>query len=298
MNEHEQIETLLPLYAAGQLEPKQNAFVERHLATCKVCQEDLILWTQVAGEIVSANTRITPPPALPRRALIRAHLHKSGTQHWRSALLILRSQLVLIRRDLWPAAALVMTLGYIITILARNITLIPILAPLVAASSLAMIYGEENDPAIELTLSTPTSPRQILLARLTLVFGYDLLIMLIVSLATLPVVPGVILNQLIVSWLGPMTFLSGAALVLSLRVGTNSAITLTYIAWILQWIGRSILSSPLGSGIAVQPVLALYNSFWQNPQLLILFGILLTVAGVWIVGRKDFRLIHPVSPTY
>lgn len=45
---------------------------------------------------------------------------------------------------------------------------------MIAAVGLALVYGPEVDPGLELALATPTAPRSVLLARMTLVFAYDL----------------------------------------------------------------------------------------------------------------------------
>ena len=67
---------------------------------------------------------------------------------------------------------------------------------MIAAACVSFIYGPENDLAYELALSTPTSPRTILLARLALVFGYNLGL---VPIATLGLQPA-LHQQLFETW--------------------------------------------------------------------------------------------------
>jgi hypothetical protein len=295
MNEHERVEELLPLYAAGRLEQDERAVVERHLSGCAACQADLRLWSEISGEIAAADRQVTASRALPRRALVQIRSKQASRPQLNSALQILRAQMVLVRREIWPVSALVMFMGYIFTVFAGNVAMIQVLAPLVAAACLGSIFGEENDPALELTLSTPTSPRQILLARLTLVFGYNLLLMLAISLAVLPFLPKIILSELILSWLAPMTFLSAAALALSLWIGTSKAITSAYLAWIAQLMARGLLNNPMNGEVLFPQIFEIYRAFWQNQLLLLGLSVLLLAASLWTVGRWDNHLGSDLS---
>jgi hypothetical protein len=168
-----------------------------------------------------------------------------------------------------------------------------VLSPLVAAAGLAVIYGPEYDPAVELALATPTSPRQILLARLTLVYGYNLLLAMTASLGLLAMVPVEMLGQLILGWLGPMTFLSALALVLSLWIGTANAIAIAYGGWLLQIMAGGMLFSPeaLISAQAM-PLLAVYRQFWNSPILLLALALVLVCCAIWQAGKQEGTLIH------
>jgi hypothetical protein len=211
----------------------------------------------------------------------------------------------LVNREIWPASALVIALGYVIVLITDQSGVIYALAPLIAATCVSLIYGPEADPAYELALSTPTSPRQILLARLVLVFGYNLALVLVAFLGLVPVLAGhptqPLLGTLVLAWLAPMTFLSASALVLSLAIGSQNAIALTYIAWIAQ-----LLVGPLRSGLVlsgqagakVSPLFAelmtAYVSFWQFPALLLALSAVLFGAAVWLVGKQEKGLL-PVA---
>ena len=158
---------------------------------------------------------------------------------------LLRSQLPLVRHEIWPASAAIMIIGFIASILVGKEVIIQALAPMVAAASIAMVFGPENDPACELMGSVPTSPRQILLARLSIVFGYNFLLALLASVCLLPVFPKIFLPELIMSWLAPMTFISALALFLSIYFGTENAIITAYTLWILKYAVRGAFSVQL-----------------------------------------------------
>jgi hypothetical protein len=204
--------------------------------------------------------------------------------------------MLLVHREIWPASALVIGLGYITALIAAQSAVIYALAPLVAAGCVSLIYGPENDPAFELALSTPTSPRQILLARLVLVFGYNLGLALAATLALLPFLAGQqvdllqnvqpLFGTLIFAWLAPMTFLSAAALALSLWIGAPNAVTAAYITWLAALLSGPLRSPQAGLHLspAVAAALSAYQSFWQNPTLLLALSALLFAAAVWMVG--------------
>ena len=203
--------------------------------------------------------------------------------------MILCSQAPLVRREIWLTSALVMALGYLVTVVASaqypTSGVIEVIAPLVAAAGVAMIYGPEHDPALELSLATPTSPRQVLLARLALVFSYDLVLALAATLGLRRVMPA--------APLGPMAFLSALALVLSLCIGASNAVTVAMVLWL----GGRLLSAPQlaqpGSlGPAFLAAAQAYARAWQSPALLLGLAAGLLVAALWLAGRQEPVLLH------
>src|SRR5690606_23857430 len=98
----------------------------------------------------------------------------------------------LIRLAVPIASALVLTLGGGMVLLASSSLgaeaariaggdLLALIAPVVAAVGVAGAYRSRLDPAAELVAATATSGRLLLLVRLTLVLGYDLLLALAAS---------------------------------------------------------------------------------------------------------------------
>ncbi|MBN8620051.1 MAG: hypothetical protein J0L63_14175, partial [Anaerolineae bacterium] len=136
------------------------------------------------------------------------------------ALLILTAQVRIVQPMLWLASALVIGLGALVTLWfyqVDNSSQLPlvIVAPLVAACGVAFLYGQEADPALELQLASPVSPRFILLARLVVLFGFNLVVTLVCSVGLAVIWPQISLLPLIYAWLAPMTFLTGLAFLLS-----------------------------------------------------------------------------------
>lgn len=299
MNEHTQISDLLPLYVSGGLDDDQRMAVEQHIPGCAACQADLALWQVVAGEINAAAQAVTAPQDLAERALarIRQTPRRASARPaaLRRILQLLRSQMPLVQREIWPASALVIGLGYVAALISAQAVFIYALAPLIAAACVALIYGPENDPAYELALATPTSPRQILLARLFLVFGYNLGLVLVATLGMLPVLHQALFGTLALSWLAPMTFLSAAALVLSLWIGATNAISITYIAWLAQLFTGPLRLPQAGLGLSagVMEVMAAYQRFWQAPALLLVLAAGLLGVAVWLAGRQQQGMLTP-----
>jgi hypothetical protein len=102
-----------------------------------------------------------------------------------------------------------------------------IIAPLIAAGSLSLLFGPEHDPAHELTLSTPTSSWKLLLARLSIVSAYNLMLAIIAMLILMIAFPPGLLGTLALGMLAPMAFLSALALLLSIWIGTSNAIAIS-----------------------------------------------------------------------
>jgi anti-sigma factor RsiW len=306
MKDHQWFEDRLPQYTAGslaenQLAGDQHQEVGRHIESCLKCQADLRLWSALSVEIRAQNDQLVLPESVGEAVLQQIRAERSQREAgmlpaWRQAIQrdidLLRIQAPLVRPELWPASAVVVLIGVAVAYLLGNSLVIRLLAPMVAAASLAVLYGPENDPATELVLSCPTSPRQILLARAALVFGYNLILALIASLVSKSLVPPGLFGALILSWLGPMAFLSFAALLLSLWIGANNAITLTYLAWIAQYLPDLQLPVVAGWQRWLAPLAQAYQQFWANPALLLASACLMLGLALWSTGRLERQLPH------
>lgn len=301
MNIHERYQDLLPLFVAGQLDEAEQAEMEAHLVTCRECQSDLALWSAVSAEIKKTNQTVDAPSAgLVDTALSRVQTSSSKSEQaqdpnlMRRAWQLLHAQAFLVQREMWPASAAVMALGIIVALLSEHAEAVYFIAPLVAAASLSVLFSPEYDPAYELTLATSTSPWKVLLARLSIVSGYNLLLALIAALALLALVPPGLLGMLILGWLAPMAFLSALALLLSLWIGTSNAITMTYILWIAQYMPYQSFGTWMVSPGWSSVVLA-YRQFWHSPVLLFLLALLLIGMALWSANRPVFRLIQKIG---
>ena len=292
MSEHEQMNELLPVYAAGGLGEDQRRQVAAHLAECAECRADLSLWQGIGAEVRVESQAVKLPPALTSNVLMQARVEKSRRSAWRPARVwqLLKAQAGLVQKELWPASAMVIAVGYIMAINANNIAVLQAMAPLAAAAGVAALFRPEDDAAMELALSTSTSPRQILLARLALVFGYDLVLALLASLGLLAFFPEVSLNRLILGWLAPMTFLSALALALSLAIGFNNAILASYAAWLFQYIPHWAAGTQRNGLPAILSALAEeYSRLWSQPVWLFALSAVAFCAALWLVGPRSLH---------
>jgi Putative zinc-finger len=290
MDDHSQYADWLPLYVSGALDEAQHRTLENHLTQCSVCRSDVALWQQVAHQVADANRDLAAPPHLVERALAQARVRRANI--FRRAYELVHAQVPLVRGEMWLASAVVMAIGVIVATIVHDAVVLQMLAPMVAAASIAVIYGAENDPALELTLATATSPWKILLARLALVFGFDLLLALAASGGMLMFLPANTVASLILGWLGPMTFLSAAALVLALWVGAGNAIAVSYVAWLMRFLPEQEIAANfrLGDISLFTTALDSYRQFWSSPLVLALLSVALVAAAGWLAGRQERHL--------
>jgi hypothetical protein len=290
----------LPLYLNGRLDEVQRETVEGHLRLCSVCRRELAFWRQVrqAGQAADALLPAPSPAILTKMlATLDAAPPTPRWQEWLAAFsALLKAQRGLIKRGLWPASAAVLSVGFAVTWLSldggsdlRELPLL-LLAPIVAALGVALAYGPEVDPLLEVALATPTSPRLVLLARLTLVLGYDLGLTTLASLILSIVAPQIPLGTLIWAWLVPMLFLSGLALLLSLLYGPalGSGVSLAL------WGSQLLLQAPLRAGEAWARWASLFWSSGGAPvgqrTLLMALATMLFVAAFNLAGREEVHV--------
>jgi hypothetical protein len=283
--EHHPDASQLAEYAAGTLAGPERIAVAAHAAACSECQQGLVEWSSIRAAVLVAR-----PATEPRRDVL-AGIHRQIAPGRRTQPLgpgflwqLLAAQVPLVRRQIWAASALVLSLGALVTpaLATSRGSLLALLAPVVAAAGVGFIYGPDNDPPLEVELATPTSPRLILLARLTLVFGYNFLLAsgLSLILAGWDPAPGQ-LQALLLQWLGPMLLLSAASLALSLRFGSVIGVSLAILLWTLRLV-LSLNALP-SSGLAGQ-ALALLGS--TNLVTLALAAALLAGAVAWMPRQE------------
>lgn len=200
---------------------------------------------------------------------------------------VLRAQARVLRRELWTASAMVMALGTLLTwglpapwAMAPGAVLpFALLAPMVAAVGVALVYGSATDPASEIELTLPVSPRLLLLARLVLVFGFDLALGLGASLLLVTTRAGLPFEAVVLAWLAPMTFLAALSFFITAvwnlaEVGITLSLTL--------WAVLNLLRAQAWTA----PALAWWFSAGTAPWALAAAA-LLCGAAVWLGGSEE-----------
>lgn len=106
----------------------------------------------------------------------------------------------------WLIASVVVLAAGVAATVGSGVSVVPLVAPAVAAAGIAYAYGPGIDPAYELSRSMAVSDRMVLLVRAVAVFGIDALIGVVASAASASAV------GLTFGWLIPMTAMSALAL--------------------------------------------------------------------------------------
>jgi hypothetical protein len=222
---------------------------------------------------------------------LAAELPKETVKHtswWNSwGILLIRSQFRVVQREIWIASTFVMLLGMIVTLAMiganNSVSTLPfvLVAPLVTAVGIAFIYGDESEPALEIVMATKASQRLLVLARLVIVFGFDLTLALLCSVVIVLAGGGLALLPMITSWLVPMLFLSGLAFFLS-------------VLWFDSLIGVFV-SLVLWVVVSANHLIKLNNTNWILPTLLDsgayqwlwLPALLFVAGGLWLTGNEE-----------
>jgi hypothetical protein len=204
-------------------------------------------------------------------------------------ILLLRAQLRVVRGEIWAASALVMTLGLLVTLAtysAAEAWPLVLVAPLVAATGVAFIYGPDVDPALEIELATPVPPRLVLLARLALVFGFNLIMGLAASLILSLARAEVAFWPLVSTWLAPLSFLSALAFLLTVfTVNSTTSAMISLLGWAFQSLRQ------LGGLKAVAWFMPDLMAASARPWLWAL-ALLLAALALWLGGREERWLLR------
>ena len=232
MTEHQEWNQKIPEYVNGTLSINERRAFEKHLAHCEACRRESEEWKSIAGIIRLQNEFQSVNPDLSAKAL--QSIREQSHTRWRLEYVfsMVRMQIRLIRGELWASAFLILMMGVITAHLFDQFNLYTLIAPLVAAASISTIYGKDSDSGYELLLSAPIARMQILLSRLVLVFGYNLILFILGVFVLRPLQQDPITVHLIGQWLAPMAFLSSLALLLSVSIGASNAVLITYVFWL------------------------------------------------------------------
>jgi hypothetical protein len=255
--ERRHVADLLPAYVNGQLDAASASSVREHLVSCAQCRLELASWESIKG---AAHQVFAATPLPSARVMsqvwtkIEAAEQTGPAERWSPARalrrfwLVCRTQVPLIHKSIWIASPLVCLFGLVLTLLmnphivghrqlAGNFLVLCIV--IVGAAGSAFIYGSSIDPGFELTISTPTSVRLVMLCRMAIVLGYNLLLGMLAS-AVFAAIYGGSLWGFAQLWVGPLCFLSSFCLTISLFVGSTFALICTAVLEVLQTFPASI----------------------------------------------------------
>ncbi|GAA0833060.1 hypothetical protein ACFQVD_25285 [Streptosporangium amethystogenes subsp. fukuiense] len=240
-------------------------------------------WPELRG--IREGIPAPPGPEIVRTVLMRSGLGDlaatPATPRPYRAWALLAMEARLLHPAIWLASALVMAIsvGFVMAKGSSGEFVLALAAPLIAMAGVAASYGPEHDDAFELVAATPMSPRVILLARLTLVFGYDLALALLASAAlalfSLDSAPfGLV--PLVSTWLGPMAMLAALSLLLSVCWNPGGAMGVGLAVWTLYALTTTDLPVPDG-----------LRDLWTTSPAMVGLALALLLAAVIAVGTGE-----------
>jgi Putative zinc-finger len=302
---------MLPEYAAGSLRGAERDRLRAHLAGCARCRADLAAWRAIAAAAqpgAAAPDGALPAGALPAGAapdaarLVRAVLARSAiegpveapgagrrTRRLRYAAALVLAEARLIRLAVPVASALVVALGVVIVLVQAAAAagagvgadvVLALVAPIVAAAGVAGTYRSGRDPAAELVAAAPTAGRLLLLVRLALVFGYDLVLAVAASAALTATAAGgaASLHALITAWLGPMALLSSVSLLVAVRFGPDVALGAVVGLWVVRVLAGGMFARD------AWPARAIVDA-WSTTTPILAVSAVFGIAAVVLAGR-------------
>jgi hypothetical protein len=290
-------------YSNETLPAEERAAIESHLAHCKACQRDMADWSALRTAMQAAEA-LTPQPRADLLARIEQRLdvaaphvvlwHRIQRFASRPAILLTlcRAQVRLIRRDLWwmPLAILpiAIALTFILHPWQQRANILAFVAALITAMGMALLYGQEADPAHEVILAAPTSPHLILAMRCCVVFGYDLLINLAGMLPLILTYGAITPTWLLANWLAPLCCLAAISLLLSVVLNPTVSILVCSLLWGLR--AMSALDI-VQHTLQLSSIQEQYESFWhQEPLLFVTAALALCLTFICLERRERFSI--------
>ncbi len=169
-----------------------------------------------------------------RAGIIRAERDRP-LQGLMSFLAMVASQVQVIRPEFWALSLTIATLGLLV--LSRGLQASLALAlwlvgPLLALLAVHVAFAGPAGRMIEIELACPPSPTRLVVARLVVVLGYEIAVMLLVSVGLAGLGGGEPFFTVLTHWLAPMFLVAGLELILGTRLLWLKSGGLAYLIWV------------------------------------------------------------------
>lgn len=187
----------------------------------------------LATQHLLATLRPALAPLSPVRTAIQAR-HHSIAQKIGWFVQITSVQISLLRLSFWLLTALIALLGVLVIYSPFGYTsvfLLRVSSPFIIYLGTIRLFRSSRLHTLEYELACPPSAQQLVLARLIVLLGYDMLLGLGMSFLLWSHGGGDFL-LLTLHWLAPLLLVAGIALVLSLFISVSTATLLAYISWL------------------------------------------------------------------
>lgn len=273
--------------------------VEMHLKCCVACRQEVAEWADIRVVLQIANT-LTPLPRADLFCRIEQQINTSLSRSWMEEIAHFISQrwailfehcsvqLRLIRRDLWWMPLLIVPLSIFFAFIPSTgpdrMSIQAFMASLITALGMAVFYGQETDPAREMILVTPTSPRLMLSVRCCLVFCYNLLINLVGVLPFVIAHTAITPTWFIANWLAPLCFLTAVTFFVCNVVNAPAAVLLCAFIGIMRLISNL-------QNIPETYIQQRYESFWHQGTLLFTLSVCVVVMTLVFYNRRELLRI-------
>lgn len=274
----------LVAFVAGGLPAAGRVEVAGRVRDCVTCQQELAGWRTVAAAAGAAVPIRQPSPALLDAVLTQVAPGRVLRGRLGLVAALVAGQVPLVRRGIWAVSALLFGLGAVVCLFRHSQAgiVLSLVAPLVAALGVCLIYGPEVDPGLEVTAATPTSPWVVLLARLFLVAGYDLVLAVAVTWVVWSWGGGPSFWLLISAWLGPLALLSAVSLLLAVWRGPTAGTVAAFALWGV----RALATGAGDTEVLPARQAAFIAQAWATSAPVVATAAVLGVAAVLMAGRR------------
>jgi hypothetical protein len=195
------------------------------------------------------------------------------------------AQVRLIGRDLWALPALGLALTALLALAPLRWSdrpgAVALASGLLPAIGMALLHDRDLDRGHELSLTAPTARRAILLLRLGLIAGYQLVINLAGALLLGALHGGVTPGWFVSYWLAPLCCLAAISLLAASAAHPLAAIALSVALWLPRAIGQVAATS--------LRALAAYDAFWHRGSVPWLVAALALGLAFLVVDRRERR---------
>ena len=244
------------------------------------------------GELLPPLAAPEVDPLVRERVLTAVATAANPQNHWADNWWwqLARAQMRVVRQEIWWASLLVMGLGVLVSLLMRSIDVpsaqpFVMIAPLVTAVGIAFLYGDTRSGGLwEMESVTAVAPRTILLIRLFILFGFDLLLGVLGSGLLALLLPSLSWWGLVMMWLAPMTFLTALALLIAVLTHNPE---LGMLVSFLIWVGHSYRMQTGRDLFHNLPILTLPDlTAPANQPFLWVLAFLFTAVAIWQADQE------------